>query len=83
MECCERARDEGFPDLMVIKDGKIAFFVEVKGGKTPHIGYSFTKPEGTQRGYHAKLFEKGFITKSVRVINDTVKIEEEQTWPLY
>ena len=29
--------DEGFPDLIVLKDGKIAFFAEVKSGETSFI----------------------------------------------
>ena len=66
--------DEGFPDLIVIKDGRIEFFAEVKSGETSFISMS-------QRQYHKKLLEKGFITKGIRVIDNTVKIEDEQTWP--
>jgi Holliday junction resolvase-like predicted endonuclease len=66
--------DEGFPDLIVIKDGRIEFFAEVKSGETSFISWS-------QRQYHKRLFEKGLITKGVRVIDSDVKIEEEQTWP--
>jgi len=66
--------DEGFPDLIMIKDGGIAFFAEVKGGETSYIAWS-------QRQCHKKLLEKGFITKGVRVTDDDVKIEDEQTWP--
>jgi len=66
--------DEGFPDLIVMKDGRIEFFTEVKSGETSFISWS-------QRQYHKRLIEMGFITKGVRVIDGNVKIEEEQTWP--
>lgn len=71
--------DRGFPDLIVIKDRRVVFFVEVKSGK------NYIPME--QRLYHQKLIEAGFPTKGVRVIDGVVKIEEEQTcypgqiWP--
>lgn len=30
--------DKGFPDLIVIKDGKIAFFVQVVARQNPYVG---------------------------------------------
>jgi Holliday junction resolvase-like predicted endonuclease len=66
--------DEGFPDLIVMKGGRIEFFAEVKSGETSFISWS-------QRQYHKRLLEKGFITKGVRVMDGDVKIEEERTWP--
>jgi len=66
--------DEGFPDLIVMKDGRIEFFAEVKSGETSFISWS-------QRQYHKRLLEKGFITQGVRVVDGNVKIEEERTWP--
>ena len=65
--------DVGFPDLLVTKNGKLEFFVEVKSGETSYIGMS------DQRLYHLKLLKAGFITKGVRVKDGAVTIEEERT----
>jgi Holliday junction resolvase-like predicted endonuclease len=32
--------DEGFPDLMAFKDGKIAFFVQVVARQKPYVGFA-------------------------------------------
>ena len=65
--------DVGFPDLLVIKNGKLDFFIEVKSGENSYIDMK------GQRMYHLKLFKAGFITKGVRVKEGTVTIEEERT----
>ena len=65
--------DVGFPDLLVTKNGKLEFFVEVKSGETSYIGMS------DQRLYHLKLLKAGFTTKGVRVKDGAVTIEEERT----
>jgi len=71
--------EAGFPDLIVVKDGRIEFFAEVKSGKTSIIGMSLEGKKG-QRFYHQKLLEEtGITTKAVRVVDGEVKIEEERT----
>lgn len=50
---------KGFPDLIVLKDGKVEFFVEVKGGR--HKVHPF------QKEVHKELERMGFQIKTVRV----------------
>lgn len=52
--------DVGFPDLIAIKDGKIAFFVEVKAMQKPELKGIY------QMQYHQFLNRLGF---KVRYIN--------------
>ena len=61
--------EKGFPDLIVLKDGKIEFLVEVKGGSHPVHAF--------QEELHEQLRRMGLKVKVVRVVNG--KIIEETT----
>ena len=61
--------NKGCPDLLVAKDGKAQFFVEVKTLKHPVHRH--------QREYHRKLAELGFRTVIAR-ISDDGKVNEEK-----
>jgi len=56
--------EKGFPDLIVLKDGKIEFLVEVKGGS--HPVHTF------QKELHERLRRMGLKVKVVRVINGKI-----------
>ena len=52
--------DRGFPDLIVLKDGEISFFVEVKAMQEPDINLS-------ELMYHQYLERLGFEVKCINV----------------
>lgn len=52
--------DRGFPDLIVLKDGKVSFFVEVKAMQEPDINLSEIQ-------YHQYLENLGFKVKCINV----------------
>ncbi|HAX62359.1 MAG TPA: hypothetical protein DCX95_07400 [Elusimicrobia bacterium] len=54
-----RIGDTGFPDLIILKDKKIEFFIEVKGQKH--------KVHREQKNYHKKLKDKGYEVKIEKV----------------
>jgi len=63
--------DVGFPDLIVFKDGKIAFFVQVKGIQDPH-----PYPQWNESRYAKEIKEKlGLEVKYFNVKPDG-KLEE-------
>lgn len=64
--------DKGFPDLIVIKDGKISFFVEVKAMKKPDLSIY-------EMWYHQYLNKIGFEVKCINVLGE--KMEEFQPDP--
>ena len=53
-----RFKDKGVPDLLVLKDGKIVKFVEVKGGSHSVHGH--------QKKYHEMLKQLGFEVEVVK-----------------
>ena len=58
--------DKGFPDLIAIKDGKIAFFVEVKAMQKPDLGRY-------EVWYHQYLNSLGFEVKCDNVLDEEPK----------
>jgi len=52
--------DRGFPDLIVLKDGEVSFFVEVKAMQEPDINLS-------ELMYHQYLERLGFEVKCINV----------------
>jgi len=57
---------KGFPDLIVIKDGKIVFFVEVKAKQEPKI-------EIEELQYHQYLNKLDFEVKCINVLDGKMK----------
>jgi len=60
--------DKGRPDLLIIRDREIKFFVEVKGGRH--------KIHLWQMEYQKKLEKLGFKTVNVRILANGKIIEE-------
>lgn len=54
-----RVNDEGFPDLLLLKDRQLIGFVEVKGGSH--------KVHDSQQIYHEKLRKLGFKVDIYRI----------------
>ena len=52
--------DKGFPDLIILKNGKIVFFIEVKAMQKPDINIY-------EMQYHQYLNELGFEVKCINV----------------
>jgi hypothetical protein len=52
--------DRGFPDLIVLKDGKVSFFVEVKAMQKPDLNID-------EMQYHQYMNDLGFEVKCMNV----------------
>jgi len=66
--------DKGFPDLIVLKNGKVRFFVEVKAMQKPDINRN-------EMQYHQYLNELGFEVKCINVRDQTPEIfEPDPEW---
>lgn len=61
--------DRGCPDLLILRDGQIQFFVEAKGGR--HKVHSW------QVAYQKKLERMGFKTVNIRITDDGNIVKEE------
>ena len=66
--------DVGFPDLIVVKDGKIAFFVEVKAMQKPDI------KERGQMWYHQYLRSLNFEVKCINFLDKKVEFQPDSEW---
>ena len=66
--------DKGFPDLIVLKDGEVSFFVEVKAMQNPDI-------EIYEMRYHQYLNKLGYAVRCVNVRNQKLEFfEPDAEW---